>query len=165
MTIIHDALGHGYLTSWIPDMRPSPATGIWWSYCSNVFTWWLVLISSGRYWSGSCASYNAVLLPSATKLRQGCVSKGISDSVHRWVSAPVHAGIHPPLERNPLGRKPPWADTPSGQTTPPPEQTLPSRRLLLRTVRILLERILVWNLFTLQVCYSITSEAENFLSL
>ena len=39
-----------------------------------------------------------------------------------------------------LQQTPPWADTPLGQTPPP----LPSRRLLQRTVRILLECILVF---------------------
>ena len=43
-----------------------------------------------------------------------------------------------PLGRNPLGQTPPWTDTPT-----------PSRRLLQRTVRILLECILVF----LKFCY------------
>ena len=64
----------------------------------------------------------------------------VSHSVHRGVPFPVHAGIHPlrqtpPPPADPLGRHP-WADTPG--------QTPPSRRLLLRTVRILLECILVY---------------------
>ena len=52
--------------------------------------------------------------------------------------ASVHAGIPPP-DQTPLGADPPLADTPPGADLPPP----PSRRLLLRTVRILLECILV----------------------
>ena len=44
-----------------------------------------------------------------------------------------HLGRH-------LQQTPPWADTPLGQTPP----SLPSRRLLQRTVRILLECILVF---------------------
>ena len=48
---------------------------------------------------------------------QACVK----NSVHRGVSALVHAGIHPP-GRHP----PPWADTtPSGRHPPPPGQTPP----------------------------------------
>ena len=59
-------------------------------------------------------------------------------------SASVHAGIPTP--------RPPGADTPSGPDTPPdqapPESRHPpprERRILLRTVRILLECILVAN--------------------
>ena len=58
----------------------------------------------------------------------------------------------PPVGRHlpgqtPLGRHPPRADTfPSGQT--PPRQTPPSRRLLQRTVCILLECILVCQWFS-----------------
>ena len=55
------------------------------------------------------------------------------------VHASVHAGIHPP------GQTPPWVDTP-WQTPPwvdiPAGQASPSRWLLLRTVRILLECII-----------------------
>ena len=36
------------------------------------------------------------LLPDATKLGQGNVFTGVCDSVHRGVSASVHAGIPPP---------------------------------------------------------------------
>ena len=62
--------------------------------------------------------------PSATKLRQGNVFTPVSHSVHGGrVSASVHAEIHTPwaelpqkdtpLARHlPLGRQPPWADTP-----------------------------------------------------
>ena len=49
-----------------------------------------------------------------------------------WVSAPVHAGIHPPGQT-------PQADMPRADTPPH------SRRLLLWTVRILLECILVYQ--------------------
>ena len=77
----------------------------------------------------------------------------------RGVSASVHAGIHPPNKQppgqTPLGQTPPWADTPypvhAGIHTPCPVYAgihpLPSACwdtwLLLRTVRILLECILV----------------------
>ena len=64
-----------------------------------------------------------------TKLRKGNVFTPVCHSVHRG-SAPVRAGIHPP-ETHTLGRHRPGH--------PPP----PGRRLLLRTVRILLECILV----------------------
>ena len=70
-------------------------------------------------------------------------------------SAPVHAGIpchppspdrHPPQADSPMQTLPwadtPWEDIPPGQTYP--GQTPLSRRLLLRTVRILLECILVF---------------------
>ena len=61
----------------------------------------------------------------------------VKNSVNReGVSASVHAGKHTPGQ-TPPGRQPPWADTPLGRHSPP------SRRLLLRTVRILLECILV----------------------
>ena len=68
----------------------------------------------------------------------------VKNSVHReGVSASVHTGIHTPPGRypqadNPLGRHPTPRQTPPCVDTPPP-----SRRLLLRTVRILLECILV----------------------
>ena len=63
----------------------------------------------------------------------------VSQSVYRGVSASVHAGIHP----LPLGRHPPLADTSHGQTVILRQQTPPCRRLLQRTLRILLECILV----------------------
>ena len=57
----------------------------------------------------------------------------VSHSIHRTVSAPVHAGIHNPC----------WADTPTGQTPPlgrhlqadtpgqtPPGQTPPAQCML-----------------------------------
>ena len=75
---------------------------------------------------------------------------------------------HPPPRP---GADPPWSDTPSGQTppgqthppdqehtplvrhpisgqTPPPHPWTRSRRLLLQPVRILLERILVFTIFS-----------------
>ena len=48
-------------------------------------------------------------------LRRLCFHRCLS--VHRSVSAPLHAGIHTPSPRT-RGRHPPWADTPHGQTTP-----------------------------------------------
>ena len=73
----------------------------------------------------------SALLPSATKLRKGNVFTSVCHSVHGgW-------------------QTPPWADTPLTSTcwdTPPAQCMLgypPSRRPLQRTVRILLECILV----------------------
>ena len=72
-------------------------------------------------------------------------------SVHRGGSASVHAGIPPPGTDTPGSRHPP-ADIPGRhlRQTPPwhtPCQTPPERRPLLRTVRILLEFILVFTEF------------------
>ena len=52
---------------------------------------------------------------------------------------------HPPEAGTPRSRHPPRAGTPREQTPPPPgsRHPPPSRRLLLRTVRIILEYILV----------------------
>ena len=45
------------------------------------------------------------------------------DSVHRGVSASVHAGIpHPPRADTPRSRHPLGADTPQSRHTPPPPQ-------------------------------------------
>ena len=60
----------------------------------------------------------------------------VSHSVHGGVPAPVHPGIHP------TGRHPP------GQIPPPGQTPSLGRRLLLRTVHILLECILVIELPT-----------------
>ena len=73
-----------------------------------------------------------------TKLRKGYVFTPVCHSVSGG------GGCLPQC----MLRYNPWADTRPGQTPPrqtPPEQTPPSRRLLLRTVRILLECILVTN--------------------
>ena len=65
------------------------------------------------------------LLPSATKLRQGNVFTPGCHSVHRGVSASVHAGIHTPLEEAPTHQKhTPRTDNPPRQTPPP--QAFPS---------------------------------------
>ena len=83
-------------------------------------------------------TFTPPLLPSATKLRRLCFYRHVS--VHRGggagLSASVHGGIHPP-EQTPL------------ESRHPPEQTPPlERRPLLRTVRILLECILVKRIST-----------------
>ena len=73
------------------------------------------------------------LLPSATKLR---VSRILSGGGGVCLSACWDTT--PQADTPTLGRHPPTpGQTPPGQTTPPP------RRLLLRTVRILMECILV----------------------
>ena len=78
------------------------------------------------------------LLPPATKLGQGYVFTGACDSVHRGVSASVHAGIPPgadtPPADTPQSRHPPRADTPElthpasprANTHSPREQTPPT---------------------------------------
>ena len=80
------------------------------------------------------------LLTSATKLRQGNGFTPVCHSVHGGCLPQCMLGYTPPQTDTPPGQTPPWADTPLGQTPPP----LPSRRLLQRTVRILLECILVF---------------------
>ena len=108
---------------------------------------------------------NKASLPSATKLRRLCFYRRLS--VHRgggvclnacWDTTPREQT--PPRSRHPPDQTPypPGADPPSGADTPqsrptpsPPEQTHPprsrhpprERRPLLRTVRILMECILV----------------------
>ena len=60
-------------------------------------------------------------------------------------SASVHARIHPSGQTPfPSGQTPLWAVTPHGQTPPMGRHPSPSRRLLQRTVCILLECILVF---------------------
>ena len=70
-------------------------------------------------------------LPPATKLGQGYVFTGVCDSVHRGVSASVHAGIPPTRPNTPWSRHPPRADTPGADppgSRHPPEQTPPQSR-------------------------------------
>ena len=71
-----------------------------------------------------------------TKLRKGNVFTSVCQEFCLRGSASVHAGIHPPTH-------------PAGQTPPHPGQTPPSRRLLQRMVRILLECILISYQFSL----------------
>ena len=73
-------------------------------------------------------------LPSATKLRRLCFYTCLS--VHRGGLPQCMLG-YPPEQAPPRSRNPPEETSPREQTPPP------SRRLLLRTVRILLECILV----------------------
>ena len=49
-------------------------------------------------------------------LGQGNVFTPVCDSVHGEVSTPLHAAPPPPGQ-TPLGRHPPWADTPSPSDT------------------------------------------------
>ena len=101
----------------------------------------ILRMSSQAYPAGT-TTFNALLfLPSATKLRQGNVFKPVCHSVHGGVSVLVHAGIH---NTHPLGQTPPrQTPLPPLGRHPHPRQTPPGRRLLQRTVRILLECILV----------------------
>ena len=57
------------------------------------------------------------LLPSATKLWQGNVFTPVCHSLHRGISASVHAEIHTPWADTPLSRHPP------GRHLPPPAIT------------------------------------------
>ena len=128
----------------------------WWSWGNNK-------LHGANYPLSVRLNCTRLLLPSATKLRRlrfyTCLS------VHGGgESASVHAGIPPPRSRKPLRADPPGASPPRSRHPPrsrlppdadTPEQTPPlgadpspwsrhpPRRLLLRTVRILLECILV----------------------
>ena len=84
------------------------------------------------------------LLPSATKLRRLYFHTCLS-FFPQGGSASVHAGIpHPPDQTLPGAGTPQGAGTPPPRDQTPQEQVSPPRRrLLLRTVRILLEYILV----------------------
>ena len=83
---------------------------------------------SGKYWICHCKPKVMFLHLSVILFTGGCLPQCM-------------LGYTPHGQTPPLGRHPPWADTLHGQT--PPRQTPPSRRLLLRTVRIQLECILV----------------------
>ena len=76
------------------------------------------------------------LLPSATVVAERL-------SFHRCLS--TGRGLHPPGQTPPVGRYPPGQAhmPPPGQTPPRPHTPTPGRRPLQRTVRILLECILV----------------------
>ena len=86
--------------------------------------------------------YISSLKPSATRLRRLCFYACLSVILFTGISDTVHTGIPSPLGT----RHPPCADsagtryTPGSRHSPPP----PGRRLPLRTVRILLECILVF---------------------
>ena len=81
--------------------------------------------------------HNALaFLPPANEVCEGYVFTPVCHSVHRAVSASVHAGIHTPWEQtSPQEQTPatPSADTPRSRHPPepqsrhPPEQTAPSR--------------------------------------
>ena len=53
-------------------------------------------MKKNRSHSTASSVFIDVFLPPATKLGQGYVFIRVCDSVHRGVSASVHAGIHPP---------------------------------------------------------------------
>ena len=95
----------------------------------------LVLTSGAGHWSGRCASYwNAFLLPSATKLRRLCFYRHLSVHTGGCLSqCMLGYHTHTPPEQTPP------------EQTPPQSRHPPERRPLLRTVRILLECILVYR--------------------
>ena len=96
------------------------------------------MCNSARPFTDEYSKY--ALVPSETKLRQGNVFTPVCHSVYRGrgcLADTPWAHTRPP-GRHPLAEPPLRADTP------------PSRWLLQRTVRILLERILVlWKLMPL----------------
>ena len=128
-----------------------------------------------------------MILPSYRPQRscgQGYVFTRVCDSVHRGVSASVHAGIPPLWGQTPPGSRHPPEQTPPGSRQPPgsrhpPEQTLPWEQTPPRStpprsrhppksrlqhkvneqlVRILLECILV----TMTVILTLTQLDYNF---
>ena len=89
--------------------------------------------------------YSSAFLPSANVVCEGYVFTPVCQSFcSQGGSASVHAG-----SRHPPGPDPPGTDTPPGSRHLPGTRpslgagTLPGRRLLLRTVHILLECILL----------------------
>ena len=90
------------------------------------------------------------LLPSATKLRRLCFFRrlvcpqGGGDVCLSACWDTTHTHTPPPRSRHPPEVDPPGPDTPPGSDTP-----LPEIRPLLRTVRILLECILVQRTISL----------------
>ena len=87
-------------------------------------------------------------LPSATKLRRSCFYTCVS--VHRRGLPQCMLGYYPTPPPTPRAGIPPGPGAPPGPGTPLQDQAPPGtrhpprRRLLLRTVCILLECILVW---------------------
>ena len=101
--------------------------------------------------------YKSTFLPSATKLRRLCFYMCVCLSTGGGGLPQCMLGYRPREQAPPRAGSPPGAGTPQEQAPPreqappqnrhPPEQaTPPSRRLLLRTVRILLECILVFTI-------------------
>ena len=82
---------------------------------------------------------------------EGYVFTPVCHSGPQGASASVHAGI------------PPWEQSPPLGADLPPEQTPPSRWLLLQTIRILLECILVYGMFTLPNTETDTETDKNRL--
>ena len=89
--------------------------------------------------------------------RGGCLADTLPrQTTHRQTPpADIHPDRHPQADTH--RRHPPGRHTPPADTPPPGRHTPPGRRLLLRTVRILLECILVYC-----CCYSVK---ENHLNL
>ena len=102
------------------------------------------------------------LLPSATWLRQGSAFTPVCQS---FCSLFTGGFVQTPPGQTPRGRHPP-GETPPGQTPPPPRADSPLRRLLHRTVRILLECYLVTNFFLTiifrQDLWTISRTGEDF---
>ena len=90
---------------------------------------------------------------------QGYVFTHVCDSVHR---GGLRAGRTPPGRENPLARRPPWQEDPPARRTPPSRENPPPGRrhhppwgsryqhtVNERPVRILLECILVFTIFSI----------------
>ena len=114
------------------------------------------------------ASYwNAILLPSTMKLQRLCFNTCLSVILFMGGSASVHAGIPAPRPDTPRPGTPLGPGTPPGTRHPSGTRHLPPcRRLLLRTLRILLECILVHKVFLLDSsrlgkCRDETSELKQ----
>ena len=98
------------------------------------------------------------LLPSATKLRRLCFYTCLS-FCPQVGSGSVHAEIPPPCSPKSRHTHPPKAGTPQEQTSPRAD---PLRRLPLRTVRILLECILVLTFVSITIFITL-NKSEEFL--
>ena len=122
------------------------------------------LLRGGGAWSRVSLVWGGVSAPG------GSASGGVSDQVHTPRDQ-VHPQIrHPPGPGAPQSRHPPGTSytprpgTPLGPGTPPRDQVPPPEiRPLLRTVRILLECILVCNFFVLNDFLLKTTISSNFL--
>ena len=116
---------------------------------------WKLCLNSGRERNFNFPSLSFHLLQSAQYLRKGNVFRSVCQEFY------PRGIVHPPDRHPPgqtyaplLGRHPPsWADT--------PQEDSPPRRPLQRTVRILLERILVFDIIFSSSIYSCTSPSKQ----
>ena len=121
---------------------------------------------------------------------QGNIFTPVCNSVHRGGSASVHAGIphpspqtRPPQDQTPPEQTPPWeqthpptrppgpdtpleqtplgADTPPREQKPPPQGSRLQHTVYEQPVRILLECILVKNMFIFQLTYLIQYASQT----